>query len=193
VSAQERNQAFSGMTLQDLSAIPRFGLKGINMQAWLNAHNYCVGDESNKAYPQDDGCLVARLSPRELLFMCDPEHPVLSVDLDYFTPGRDGYPIRRQDSHYWFAISGKDGPTMLAKLCGVNFEADLFDNHRVAQTQVARTSTIVQRKDILETLCYYLLGDSSTSAYMWGCLMDAIQEFGGRVLGTQAIRHGSQF
>ncbi len=187
------DKTFSGLTLQDFSALPRFGLKGINMQAWLRERQYTVGGDSNRAYPQNDGCLVARLSPRELLFLCDPEHPVLSVDLDYFTPGRDCYPIRRQDSHYWFAISGKDGPTMLAKLCGVNFEADLFDNHRVAQTQVASTSAIVMRKDIQETLCYYLLGDNSTSAYMWGCLMDAIEEFGGRVSGTQAIRHGSRF
>jgi sarcosine oxidase subunit gamma len=191
VNKPELSQSFSSLTLQDFSALPRFGLKGINTQAWLKTHNYCIGDESNKAYPQDDGCLVARLSRQELLFLCDPEHPVLSVDLDYFTPGRDCYPIRRQDSHYWFAISGKDGPTMLAKLCGVNFEADSFDNHRVAQTQVASTSAIVMRNDCRKSLCYYLLGDNSYCTYMKRCVLDAMEEFGGRMPVMQSNKQST--
>jgi len=181
VSKLERNQTSSRLTLQDFTALPRFGLKGINTQTWLNAHNYCVGDDSNRAYPQDDGCLAARLSPRELLFLCDPERPVLSVDHDYFTPGRDCYTIRRQDSHYWFAITGKKAPSMLAKLCGVNFDPNVFHNHRVAQTQVARTSVIVLRNDIQKALCYYLLGDNSYFTYTQDCLMDAVHEYGARM------------
>lgn len=178
MSGLKRNQAFSELTLQNLSALPRFGLNGVNKQTWLDAHDYCVGDLSNRAYPQVDGCLAARLSPGELLFLCDPAHPKMSVDHDYFSPGRDCYMTRRQDSHYWFAITGRKAPSMLAKLCGVNFDSDRFDNYRVAQTQVARTSAIVVRNDIQKTLCYYLLGDNSYFTYMQNCLMDAVPKYG---------------
>jgi sarcosine oxidase, subunit gamma len=179
-------ECISGLTLQDFSALPRFGLKGVNTQAWLDAQGFTVGRTSNRAYPQDNGCLAARLSPRELFFLCDPQRPALSVDHDYFSPGRNCYMVRRQDSHYWFAITGKKSPSLLAKLCGVNFDPRAFTDGRVAQTQVARTSAIVVRNDIHETLCYYLLGDSSYFTYMQDCVSDAMHEFGGRILGTQA-------
>jgi len=183
VSKPERN---SGLRLQDLSALPRFGLKGANMQAWLDARSFTVGQTSNRAYPQDNGCLAARLSPGELLFLCDPERPALSVDHDYFSPGRNCYTVRRQDSHYWFAITGKKSPSLLAKLCGVDFDPHAFTDGQVAQTQVARTSAIVVRNDIQERLCYYLLGDSSYFTYMKDCVLDAMHEYGGRILATRA-------
>jgi sarcosine oxidase subunit gamma len=177
VSEPERNQTLSGLTLQDFSALPRFGLKGIKTRDWLDAHNYRVGDASNRAYPQDDGCLATRLSRRELLLLSDPDRPLNFADHDYFSPGRDCYPIRRQDSHYWISVCGENSPSMLAKLCGVDFSTDQFEVHRVAQTQVARTSAIVVRNDLSDRLRYYLLGDSSTKAYMWACLQDAMSEY----------------
>jgi sarcosine oxidase subunit gamma len=167
----------SRIELQDHSALPRFGLKGISTQSWLDDHSYCVGELSNQAYPQADGCIAARLSPRELLFVCDPEHPRLSLNPDYSSPGRECYMIRRQDSHYWFSITGSESSSMLAKLCGVNLDPANFANFQVAQTQLAGTSVILLRKDSDETLAYYLLGDSSYFAYMKACLQDAMREY----------------
>jgi sarcosine oxidase subunit gamma len=184
----ERKQAFKQLAVLDLSPLPRFGLKGLNTSAWLANHDVNIGDTPNWAYPQNDGCLVARLSQRELLFLCDPAHPSMAADHQYFTPGRDCYTIRRQDTHYWFALSGTMAPPMLAKLCGVNFAPPAFANHRVAQTQVAGTSAIVVRHDLRETLAYYLLGDSACSTFMWTCLVDAMQEYDGRMLGMLALR-----
>jgi len=184
----ERMQAFNRLALLDLSPLPRFGLKGLNTSTWLASHDFRVAETPNWAYPQDDGCLVARLSQRELLFLCDPAHPSMSADHPYFTPGRDCYTIRRQDTHYWFALSGAMAPPMLAKLCGVNFAAPAFANHRVAQTQVAGTSAIVVRHDMRERLAYYLLGDSACCTFMWNCLVDAMQEYDGRMLGVLALR-----
>jgi len=188
VSEPERNQTFPGLTLQDFSSLPRFGLKGINTHNWLDAHNYRVGDDSNRAYPQDEGCLAARLSPRELLFLSDPDRPLNLAEHDFFSPGRDCYPIRRQDSHYWFSVTGENGPSMLAKLCGIDFSPDEFEVHQVAQTQVARTSAIFVRNDVPEGLRYYLLGDSSTKDYMWSCLLDAMSEHADRLPGTYAFK-----
>ena len=90
--------------------------------------------------------------------------------------------VRRQDSHYWFALTGACSPAMFAKLCGVDLSPDNFADHAVAQTFVARASAVIVRHDLDGTLCYYLLGDSSTIRYMWTCLIDAMNEFDGQVL-----------
>ena len=92
------------------------------------------------------------------------------------------YPVRRQDSHYWFSLTGERCPEMFAKLCAVDLSADTFDNLGVAQTSVARTSAIILRHDTENMLRYYLLGDSSTMLYMWTCLVDAMDEFNGQVV-----------
>jgi len=186
VSVQTKNTASSRLVVSDLSPLPRFGLKGIDTGPWLEEHDCQVGQTSNRAYPQTHGNLVIRLSPGELLFLCDPENPELNTDHDYFLPGRNCYPIRRQDSHYWFALSGQSTDKMLAKLCGVDFNPEKFANHRVAQTRVAATGAIVVRHDRLNNLCYYLLGDQSYAQYMMNCLRDAMQEFGGIEAGIEA-------
>ena len=98
------------------------------------------------------------------------------------------YAVRRQDSHYWFALTGASSPSTFAKLCSVDLSPDHFADHAVAQTSVARTSAVIVRHDINGTLCYYLLGDSSTILYIWTCLTDAMNEFDGQVLGARALK-----
>ncbi len=94
--------------------------------------------------------------------------------------------FRRQDSHYWFALTGVRCPAMFAKLCGVDLSPDCFASGTVAQTSVARTSAVIVRHDIEDVLCYYLLGDSSTILYMWPCLTDAMKAFDGQILTLPA-------
>jgi sarcosine oxidase subunit gamma len=76
---------------------------------------------------------------------------------------------------------------MLAKVCAVNFAYSSFRSGRIAQTQVAKTSAIVVRNDLGQTPLYHLLGDSSLACYLWACLVDAMGEFRGQILGVQAL------
>ena len=92
------------------------------------------------------------------------------------------YSVRRQESHYWFAVTGARAAAMFAKLCGVNLSPEVFANRAAAQTSVARTSAVIVRHDIEDALNYYLLGDSSTLLYMWNCVIDAMKEFDGQVI-----------
>jgi len=164
------------LVLLDFSSLPRFGLKGASLQSWLEQHGYIVGDASNRAYHQHDGSLAARLSPRELLFLCDPARPDLSTDHDYLSPRFECYTVRRLDSHYWYALNGRSGDCLLAHLCGVDFNPDTFDNGQLAQTRVAGTGAIVIRNDDGDSLRYHLLGDRSYAVYMWKCLQDILRD-----------------
>ncbi len=186
-SDAEREQAFSLLSLIDLSPLPRAGIKGNDLSQWIESKHYDVGAESNRAYAQRDGVLIARLSPGELMLLSNPADPSIRTMTDSLEATYKCYPVRRQDSHYWFALTGARSPAMFAKLCGVDLSPNNFADHSVAQTSVARTSAAIVRHDIKDMLCYYLLGDSSTILYMWTCLIDAMKEFDGQILGLRAL------
>jgi len=186
-SDAERKRAFLLLSLIDLSPLPRAGIKGNDLSQWIESKHYDVGAESNRAYAQRDGVLIARLSPGELMLLSNPADPSIRTMTDSLEATSKCYPVRRQDSHYWFALTGARSPAMFAKLCGVDLSPNNFADHSVAQTSVARTSAAIVRHDIKDMLCYHLLGDSSTILYMWTCLIDAMKEFDGQILGLRAL------
>ena len=77
---------------------------------------------------------------------------------------------------------------MFAKLCGVDLSPGKFDDLAIAQTSIARVSGIIIRDDRGEQLAYHLLCDCALAAYLWDCLVDAMIEFNGRLVGLAAIR-----
>ena len=165
------------LSLLDLTEIPRAGVKGKDLSPWIASNAITISDESNRAYLQSDGSLIVRLSPGELLLLADPSNPsdpMAEYELD---PSYTCYPVRRRDSHYWFALSGERCPELFAKLCAVDLSAHSFANHSVAQTSVARSSAIIVRHDAGDLNRYYLLGDSSMTHYILSCLNDAMAEY----------------
>ncbi len=123
----------TGISIVDLTSHPRTGIKGRDLSPWIQTTGYEIGAESNCAYLQSDGILVARLSPGELLLLADPFVPsdetnVFSLEDDY-----QCYSVRRQDSHYWFSLAGALCSDMFAKLCSVDLSGANFPNHSIAQ------------------------------------------------------------
>ena len=81
----------------------------------------------------------------------------------------------------------RDAAAMLAKLSGVDFRPRRFDDLEIAQTFVARLAAIVVRDDMGGTLAYNLLADSASALYLWDCIVEAMVEFDGAVVGTEAL------
>ena len=98
------------------------------------------------------------------------------------------YLVPRQDSHFWFALTGAQAGAMFAKICGVDLRLDRFADLSIAQTSVARSNCVVIRADLGELPVFHLLGDSASAEYMWDCLLDAIAEFSGRPVGLAALQ-----
>ncbi len=180
----------AGVVLCENSLAPRCGFKGRNSLDWLRDRGVLVPDRNNRATRLGDGGLTCRLAPTEALILAD------GVVVDRFEVARarekpDGcYAMPRADSHAWFKIAGRDAARMLAKLCGVDLRPHRFDDLEIAQTIVARLSAIVVRDDIGETLAYHLLADSASALYLWDCLVEAMAEFDGAVVGTEALGEG---
>ena len=174
--------------LCDLTLVKRAGYKGWASIQWARNHGVAVGDENNRAYPQSDGATVARLADSEILILGDlagREQTIARLAGTEAVPG--AYPVPRADTNCWFTLTGAQAATMLAKLCGVDLRPSRFANGTIAQTSVARLNAIVVRADRGDVLAYDLLTDFASASYMWGCLTDAMGEFGGRPIGVAAL------
>jgi sarcosine oxidase subunit gamma len=178
--------------LAELSPLPRLGFKGRSTLAQLNAKGVALVEEPNRAVLQPDGGLAAVLARTEVLLLAplSGEGAGLAALAEGWALAlADGhYPVPRQDSHYWFAVTGCHAAALFAKLCGVDLRPQAFADLAIAQTSVARSSAIVIRRDLGALPAFFLLGDSASAGYMWACLLDAMAEFDGGPVGLEALR-----
>lgn len=184
-------QAIASLGFADLSPLPRTGFKGDGTVNWLTAQGLEIGEASNRAYSQADGALAARLAPGEVLVLDGLTGGAGACErLDgAWTPGAGAFwPVSRRDGAFWFLVTGAHAATAFAKVCGVDLRPAKFPDHAVAQTSVARTNAIVIRDDLGAVPAFHLLGDSASARYMWRCLADAADEFGGQPVGLEAVR-----
>lgn len=181
-------QAVGALALCDLSLAPRTGFKGAGALDWLKRQGVGVPDEDNRALRGGDA-LVARLAPGEAMILGDAalvERLAAACETES-PPGC--YLVPRADSHAWFRLVGAHSPALFAKLCGVDLRERRFADLAIAQTFVARLPAIVMRDDIGPTPAYHLLADSAGALYLWDCVVDAMMEFDGAVVGTEGLEH----
>lgn len=172
--------------LVDLSALPRFGLRGAGAGDALEKMGWTLPDRPNRASRQTDGSLLARLSQKEYLLLGSPSdsgHRVVDMARQHATGETGGYSLPRHDTHGWFALTGEHASAVMAKLCGVDLRQAAFSTGSVAQTSVAMINAIVINDTSSVLTCYQLLFDSATSHYFWNALLDAMQEFEGATCG----------
>jgi len=184
------------LAIADLSVLPRTGFKGAGTIEWLTAQGLNIGPDSNKAYLQAGGELAARLAPGEI-FLIDGLAGIgalidrLNRAWSWGTekPRRlIGYPMPRAESHAWFVVTGELAPAMFAKLCAVDLRSHHFAVGAIAQTSIAKMSGILIRIDFQGVPAFHLLADSASAEYLWGCILDAMAEFGGAPVGLTVLR-----
>jgi sarcosine oxidase subunit gamma len=181
----------SSVELADLSVVPRWGLKGRDVPAWLARQGASMPQIDNRTEPQPDGSLIARLSPAEVLILSPLEaRSNLADAIEGLPAAGEGacYCVPRQDSHCWFVVTGHASSAMFAKLCAVDLSPQRFPSGQVAQTSLARLSAIVIRHDIVGSPAFHVLADSASAEYLWDCLLDAMREFAGPVSDAGAVR-----
>jgi sarcosine oxidase subunit gamma len=180
----------AGLKLVDLSVLPRWGLKGRGVSSWLGRHGMTMPTADNRAERQQDGSLLARLSPAEILILAPfAGKSIVAEPIEHIASGGQDacYPAPRRESHCWFVVIGSDAAKMFSKLCGVDLSPGRFDVGQVAQTSVARLNAIVIRENLGGQLAFFVLADSASAEYLWDCLLDAMAEFRGAACGMDAI------
>ena len=178
----------SGLALCDLSAMSRVGYRGADVESWCESQYGITCPRINRSALTKEGLLIVRLSSTEILVLEDPKaKPDLEVILDNVPAA---YILPRQDSHHCFMLLGQHCASMFSKMCAVDLRYHKFQEMHVAQTIMARVSVIIVRRDMGETPAYYVLVDSSLAEYMWDSMLDAMQEFEGKVIGSNDLTVG---
>ncbi len=176
------------LAIADLTALPRTGFKGWGMAGWAAGEGIAL-PEPNRAARQEDATLACRLSAGELLLLAETGNSPLIDRLEaaWSMDGAVCFPVPRADTSARIAVCGSAAARMMAKICGVDLRAHRFDNLAIAQTSVARLNAVVVRNDRGGTLAFDLVFDSASAVYLWDCLVDAMDEFGGRIAGLDAL------
>jgi len=99
-----------------------------------------------------------------------------------------GFPMPRDETHAWLAVTGAHAAAMFAKICGVDLRPRAFPQGRVAQTSIARLNGVIVRDDRGGVPLFHLLADCAAAEYLWDCLLDAMAEFDGRPVGLTTLR-----
>ncbi len=194
--AADDAQQLKSLAMIDLSMLPRSGFKGRQAPEWLAQQGVEIPAAPNQATRQNDGSLVARLSMQEHLILSNLQVTATLPKQLESTWQMDAdnacYSLPRNDSHSWLLLTGEHLRDMLAKVCGIDFAADEFANHQVAQTSIARLNGILIRDDLQladgsTVLAFHLLCDVSSIEFVWDCLQDAMDEFGGKPAGLAAL------
>ncbi len=187
---------------------------------WLRGQGVEVSEEPNWAPRQTGGGLAVRQAAAEVMILGDlsgdggwPERLKQAWWAEPVPPQRPrGFPMPRDETHAWLAVTGEHAAAMFAKLCGVDLRAPAFPQGRVAQTSIARLNGVIVRDDRGDgrgddpgdgrgdgrgddpgdgrggVPFYHLLADCAAAEYLWDCLLDAMAEFDGRPVGLTALR-----
>ncbi len=184
-------EAAEEIGLADLSCLSRIGFKGKAVLSKMNSLGASLEFRPNRAFRQKDGTLAAVLAMNEVLLLSPLSGKAQALEKlgeEWSIEEADGaYLVPRQDSHFWFMITGRNASSMFAKICGVDLRQESFSDLAIAQTTIARSSAVIIRDDRGEIPAYHLLGDSVSAGYMWDCLMDAMAEWKGRPVGLNAL------
>jgi sarcosine oxidase subunit gamma len=192
----DESDAAARLGLADLCVLPRTGFKGRKVIPALEAQGVEL-TVPNQAIRQADGGIAAVLAMTELLILAPlgaDASQIRMLERGWSLDQADGwYLAPRQDSHFWFALTGEHASATLAKLCGVDLRLNRFADLGIAQTPVANSNCVVVRGDLGKLPAFHLLGDSASASYMWDCLLDAMAEFGGRPVGLAALQRAEGF
>jgi sarcosine oxidase subunit gamma len=181
-----------GIVIADLSPFPRLGFKGRGTIPAMQSRGIALEATANRAFRQPDGGLCLVLAPGEVILLSnlngDGER-LAQLEADWRIEDEERtYPLSRRDSHAWLAVAGEALPEMFAKLCAIDLRREKFADLAIAQTSIAKMSAILTRADIGTTPVFHLLVDSAAALYFCDCLLDAADEFGGRIVGLKALQ-----
>jgi sarcosine oxidase subunit gamma len=179
LKADANESSASGIKMSDCTVFSRVGFRGKGVEAFLVTQGLPVPAKPNQSVVSESGVIVLRLSNTEFWIIdADNTQHTLIKTLELASQNMVGvYRLYCQHSHSSFLIKGADISTMFAKICGVDLSDDVFPIGNIAQTSVARTSTIVVRQMLKGETVFIMFSDLAGSQYLWDAIADASAEF----------------
>ncbi|MBZ9810240.1 hypothetical protein LB542_20470 [Mesorhizobium sp. BR1-1-9] len=144
-SAAECSLPKGRLTLTDLTAQPRFGIKGPGSARWLGAHGLSLPPINRVATP--DGIRLLRLGTEDFLAVDDRAGNAVAKLTDAWqaADGARGYWSWREESWSWIRLSGPLTEPVMARLCALDLRTGRFADDAIAQTRVAHIEAVLVR------------------------------------------------
>lgn len=144
-SAAEYTLPKGRLTLTDLTARPRFGIKGPGSARWLEAHGLPLPPINRVARPS--GMRLLRLGTEDFLAVDDRVGNAVAKLTDAWQAAEDarGYWSWREESWSWMRLSGPLTEPVMARLCALDLRPDRFAADAIAQTRVAHFEATLVR------------------------------------------------
>ncbi|PMN64285.1 hypothetical protein [Enterovibrio norvegicus] len=180
-SCIDQNQPLSSLSFYDATTTNRIGFRGEHTASFLTDHHIALPSKPNQATEMDNGLWVLRLGFTEY-WIIDVKNQHTDLMLSMEKSATSHQQVTRlycQHSSAMFVLTGDKCPQLFAKVCAVDLQPDAFSSGHIAQTSVARVSSVVvnaSNTDLKQTR-FLILSDISSAAYLWDALDDAAHEF----------------
>ena len=133
------------VALTDLTASPRFGLKGGGSAAWLTAHGVAL--PAINRIGSHRGMRVLRLGNEDILLLGEDAGEALAELRGAWESdsGPKGYSSWREEGWAWMRLSGSAVAEAMSQLCALDLRADKFRAEDIAQTRVGHIEALTFR------------------------------------------------
>ena len=175
-------RAEAELTLTDCSPLTK-----LQVRAPIGGHAAAaLGVRFGRAARDAAGTLVVGSGPGEWLLLAAPGRAA-DPGLDAIAAQAQGESVTWVDQTHGRALvrlSGQHGPSLLARLCGIDLSDDITPDGAAFRTSVAALATDVIRDDLPGSIRSYLLHcERSSGQYLFDAMLRAGAEFGVEIDG----------
>jgi sarcosine oxidase subunit gamma len=149
------------VVLSDLTACPRFGLKGGGSAVWLAAQG--VELPAVNRIGDHRGMRVLRLGSEDILLLAEDASETLAEIKAVWQAAAapKGYSSWREEGWAWMRLSGPRLAEAMSRLCALDLRAGKFGADDIAQTRVGHIEAVTFRSPT----GFDILFDITASAY----------------------------
>ncbi len=172
--------------LADLSCLPRLGLKGAGVLAWLRGNGLQAAEALYAVTPIEEHGILVRIDREEVILEDGLQGQVVSRIRDRLSANPPGvYRVERQEAS--FLLTGSRTNQVLSQTCGHDFRES------AGQVVLSRVAGVSCR--LLQTEASGIPGlriwlDPSYSVYLWETLLGIVREDGGDAVGLSCLYPG---
>ena len=162
--------------LSDLSRIPKFELRGKNL---------------DPALALDGDARIWRQRKGQSLVTCSPEYRArVAAQLDLYAAGAaDSSPVYVSDVTPIYSallLAGTWSTAVIGKLADLDLSAESLPNLACAQTGIHHVYALIARQDLPSVRAYLIFTGREYAEWLWDTVMHAGHEFGMQPFGSQA-------
>ncbi len=174
------------LALADLSCLPRLGLKGAGVSAWLGENGLKTAEALYAVTPIEDHGILVRIDREEVVLEDGLQGQVVARIRDRLSANPPGvYRVERQEAS--FLLVGSRTIQVLRQTCGHHFRES---KGQVVLSRVAGVSCRLLPVELSGIAGLRIWLDPSYSVYLWETLLGIVREDGGDAVGLGCLHPG---